>query len=102
MKIPLPVTLRKYGMTELDYTERFNAQEGVCAICKKPPKEGRTLNIDHVHVRGWKKMRPDQRKQFVRGLACYFCNRFYMAKNMTEAKAFNIIEYIQAYEGRNR
>lgn len=102
MKIPSEATLKKYGLTDLDYAEMFNAQEGVCFICKKEPKEGKVLNIDHVHVKGFKKMPPEEKKKFVRGILCYFCNRFYMAKAMTEFKAVNIVQYLKIYEDKRR
>jgi hypothetical protein len=100
MKIPSEKTLKKYGLNDLEYAKMFNDQDGACFICGKAPKDGRTLNVDHVHVRGFKKMFPDQRKKFVRGLLCYFCNRFYMAKAMTEEKAIRIIQYLKVYNDK--
>lgn len=39
-------------------------QGGVCAICKKPPLDGRRLALDHRHKDG-----------LVRGALCNWCNR---------------------------
>ena len=93
-------TLEKYGMDEGDYRMYYEAQDGVCAVCEKPPKEGKTLNVDHEHVKGWKKMPPEKRKKFVRGLLCFYCNRFYLSKAMTIPKAEKIKKYLEAYNVR--
>jgi hypothetical protein len=58
--------LRKhYGITAEIYDAMFNAQGGVCAICKEPPRgDGRLrLAVDHDH----KTLRN-------RGLLCTMCN----------------------------
>ncbi len=64
--------IRKYGITEEDYFNLLEAQEGVCKICSNPPssrdhkanKEGMFyLHIDHDHTDGR-----------VRGLLCTNCN----------------------------
>ena len=52
-----------------DYAALFHAQNGVCAICKKPEStalRGKTknLSVDHCHVSGK-----------IRGLLCNRCNR---------------------------
>jgi hypothetical protein len=54
---------RKYGMTLEDYDAMFEEQGGVCAICKKPRPEDRTLHVDHDHNTGT-----------IRGLLCFRCN----------------------------
>lgn len=50
---------RRYRET---YTQLFEKQQGVCAICKKLPSVGK-LQIDHCHQTGK-----------VRGLLCPACN----------------------------
>lgn len=45
------------------YDTLFRAQNGVCAVCKKP--SSKRLVVDHNHESG-----------LVRGLLCNFCNRF--------------------------
>jgi hypothetical protein len=54
---------RKYGITVEQYEEMFEAQGGVCYICKKPRPEDRTLHVDHDHATGE-----------IRGLLCFRCN----------------------------
>lgn len=58
--------LARYGMTPEDYEEMRESQEGLCAICKKPPSykpPAHGLVVDHDHRTG-----------YVRGLLCFKCN----------------------------
>jgi hypothetical protein len=50
-KIARKLNLKKYGLTADDYSEMLKAQNGKCAICKKPDKT-RNLAIDHCHLTG--------------------------------------------------
>lgn len=52
---------RVYGMTEADYVNLFDAQDGKCAICEIAADR---LVIDHDHITG-----------NVRALLCDNCNR---------------------------
>jgi hypothetical protein len=52
----------EYGISLDEYDKMVENQEGVCAICKKPPI-GRRLAVDHDHVTGK-----------IRGLLCHNCN----------------------------
>jgi Recombination endonuclease VII len=54
--------LRKYGLTLEDYERMFIEQDGVCAICKRPPQK-KPLSVEHDHATGK-----------VRGLVCWPCN----------------------------
>lgn len=53
----------KYGLTPERFEEMLTAQEGKCAICRRPPRPGKPFSIDHDHETGR-----------VRGLLCQFCN----------------------------
>lgn len=55
--------LRSYGMTIDDYNTLLKNQNGVCAICNKPPKVNKRLHVDHDHNTG-----------LIRGLLCFRCN----------------------------
>jgi hypothetical protein len=55
--------MRTYGMTLEDYERMLADQNGVCAICKEPRPEERTLHVDHDHE-------TDE----IRGLLCFRCN----------------------------
>ena len=56
----------RYGITQEEYEEIFNKQEGRCSICDKTSNRYLTnnLDIDHDHNTGK-----------VRGLLCNNCNR---------------------------
>lgn len=53
-----------FNIDLLEYARILAHQGGVCAICKKPPKEGKHLAVDHDHATGQ-----------IRGLLCPMCNR---------------------------
>lgn len=96
--IPRPETLRKYGLTLEDFNELYTLQGGKCAICEKPFTK--TICIDHNHVRNWKHMTPENRKRHVRGLLCFFCNKYYVGRSITVRKARNVVTYLEKHEAR--
>jgi len=54
---------RAYGITVEDYETMLVNQNGVCKICNKTCKSGKSLAVDHCHETGK-----------VRGLLCAKCN----------------------------
>ena len=101
---PSQNTLDKYGLTLQEWMDIWERQGKKCPICEKEPK---TLSptefmIDHKHVRKWKTMKPEDRKKYVRGILCQWCNRSYLAKAMTSKKAANIIVYLDAFENTEK
>jgi NMD protein affecting ribosome stability and mRNA decay len=55
----------KYNLSIEDYEALVQKQNGLCAICKQPPRGKMTrLSVDHDHTTG-----------HVRGLLCITCNR---------------------------
>ena len=52
-----------YGITQDDYNLMLEKQQGLCAICKRPPKDDQILHVDHCHTTGK-----------IRGLLCSSCN----------------------------
>lgn len=99
IKTPSPATLKKYGLSEAEWREHLERQGGVCYVCEKEPGTGR-LCIDHEHVKGWKKLPPQQRKLFVRGLLCWVCNAHFLFRGMTIRKSTRVTEYLTVYESR--
>lgn len=53
----------KFGITIETYDQMSEAQNGVCAICKRSCRSGRRLAVDHCHRTG-----------AIRGLLCKACN----------------------------
>lgn len=53
----------KYGLTVDGYEAMLAAQGGRCAICRRRPRDGQALHVDHDHRTGQ-----------VRGLLCFTCN----------------------------
>ena len=99
VKDPSPATPRRYGLTLEEWRAILDIQGGVCAICKRVPPNGR-LVVDHEHVRGWKKMPPEKRKLYVRGLICSWDNRQHLRRGMTAQKASAIMTYLRMFEER--
>jgi len=60
---------RQYGISEADYDAMLVAQNGVCKLCGKPPKEGGKLAASRLHVDH------DHESGRVRDLLCNNCNR---------------------------
>lgn len=55
------INLKKnYGITQVQYDEMYQSQNGKCRICQKPHEK---LFVDHNH-----------KKDKVRGLLCHYCN----------------------------
>lgn len=99
IRYPSQPTLRKYGLTLDDWIAILDRQGQVCAICKKQPTTGRFC-VDHEHVAGFKKMSPEQKKIFVRGLTCWYCNHAYLGRSITIEKSKNVTTYLEEYEKR--
>jgi hypothetical protein len=99
IKVPLPASLRKYGLDAPSYIEIARRQNFACFVCEKVPPS-QTLDTDHQHVRGFAKMPPEKRRRYVPGLLCRHCNMRLVAKGMTAAKAQRIALYLAAFDAR--
>jgi hypothetical protein len=53
-----------FNITPEDYDKILAHQDGKCGICRRLPKPGKRLAVDHDHQTG-----------FVRGLLCFMCNK---------------------------
>ena len=94
---PREETMRRYGLDKAAWRRMVIEQDGRCAVCHKLPASKR-LCIDHEHAKGWKKMDDTDRAAHVRGLCCYQCNRYHLARGMTPELASNVRAYLLAYE----
>lgn len=97
MNHPRPATLKKYGITIEDWIEMYNLNGGLCPICERPLTQP---VVDHLHIRNWKKMKPEKRKRYVRGVPCNYCNRRRLARGMNLKIARNIVAYLERFEKR--
>lgn len=96
---PSIATLKKYGLTVVEWLAILLAQGNVCAICKKVPPSGIWVT-DHDHVPKFKRMLPEHRKVYVRGILCSWCNSHFVHRSMTVEKAKNIATYLASYNKR--
>lgn len=64
---------KTYGITLAEWQQKFSDQGGVCWICKTMPKS-QVLCLDHIHIKGFKTMGPEEKRKYCRGLLCYMCN----------------------------
>jgi hypothetical protein len=76
----------KYGLAAWEYAKMLSDQNGVCDICKKPPKLGKRLSIDHNHV-----------NNRVRALLCGNCNSILGLCHEKADILTNAIKYLQIH-----
>lgn len=99
LTVPSIKTLDKYGLSLVFWKLIAAAQGYVCAVCGLLPKSGR-LCIDHEHVSGFKKLPPEKKRKYVRGLLCWNCNYRFAARGMTEKRARRLVSYLVRYAER--
>lgn len=97
VQTPTKSTLARYGLTEEAWEKMRDEQDGKCFVCEKEPKKGR-LCIDHFHEKGWKKMKPECRVMYVRGLLCWYCNNKFLSRGIDVRKSKRIVEYLENFE----
>jgi hypothetical protein len=97
--LPTAVTLAKYGWDLRAWLQLLADQGWGCGVCGRLPSTGR-LVTDHLHVKGWKKLPPEERTQYVRGLLCFFCNRFLLGVRVNLTTARNVLAYLERFEKR--
>jgi hypothetical protein len=96
---PSPATLKRYGLSEMQWKRMIIQQCGKCYVCQDIPESGR-LCIDHDHIHRWRHSPPTERVKAVRGLLCFYCNFRRVGRGMTLAYARRIVSYLEAYEER--
>lgn len=99
VRVPSETTLRKYGLTAEEWVAILKRQGGVCSVCGKIPASGRMVT-DHEHVRGYRKLPPEERKKRVRGVLCWTDNLYAAGKGMNQDRAFHLWTYFVMYNGR--
>lgn len=90
---PRPSGLRKYWphltgkQAEAERQKLSDDQSACCAICKRPESSfKKRLAVDHNH-----------KTAKVRGLLCYYCNKFKVGRNTIETSR-QIYEYLLKYD----
>lgn len=73
---------KSYGISLSRWERMLEDQKGVCACCETLPGTGR-LCVDHIHVKGFKKMPPEEKRKYIRGLCCFMCNTGFKAFEKT-------------------
>lgn len=74
----------RYGITPAVYEQIKTKQENLCAVCHKPPPEGKHLFVDHCHSTGR-----------IRGLLCGRCNLGIGHFDDSPKLFLAVIEYLQ-------
>jgi hypothetical protein len=97
---PAASTLKRYGGTREKWLFIWVKQRGRCPLCDRGPEAGVKFVIDHEHVRGWRRMRPEVRWSYVRGLPCARCNWRFLVPGMTYPVARRMTDFLLAYEVR--
>ena len=97
LKGPSKATVKKYGLTINEWWEIAKRQGEVCFICGKLPKR-EILAVDHFHVKNFKKMPPEEKRMYVRGLLCLCCNLRVLPKGTTLEKLRRAVIYLENFE----
>lgn len=76
--------LKTYGLTLEQYEALYEAQGGVCYICRRATGKTRRLAVDHDHATG-----------YVRGLLCKPCNSVLAHIRDDLLTAYRVVEYLE-------
>lgn len=98
IKEPSIATLKKYGLSLNDWKHIIEDQNYSCPICGNILCK--TTNIDHFHVRHWNKMSAENRKKYVRGITCWYCNKNALYKGISPQKLQATLDYLMRFEMR--
>lgn len=77
----------RYGLTAEQYDAALAKQDGGCAICRLPSRDGRRLAVDHCHYTGK-----------LRGLLCFHCNTAIGNLGDSAEKVARAVEYLRSGE----
>ena len=99
VRVPSRQTLKRYGLTREEWEAILGRQGGACGVCGGVPASG-TLHVEHEHARGFKGMPPEQKRRFVRGLACWRCNSNLLRVGITPAMLRAAADFLEAYAAR--
>jgi hypothetical protein len=80
-----------YGIDLKWFKER---SKNGCEVCGR--KEGR-LCVDHIHVKGFKKLSVEDKRMFIRGVACFMCNTGFKSFEKTVSGERNRKQLVGTY-----
>lgn len=85
--------MKTYGLKPSQYERMRQRGKGACWICRRLPKPGRRLHVDHDH-------KPPNR---VRGLLCFRCNFRLLGRGREDAGLHEMAaRYLRSkFDGRN-
>lgn len=76
---------RLYGISQNEYEELLEEQDGKCGICKRHHTEfSRSLAVDHDH-----------NDQTIRGLLCQHCNQRLLGRHTSSVLFRNAADYLE-------
>jgi hypothetical protein len=106
LRPPSPQTLKRYGLTVEVWYNLLDFVDGRCPICQRQFTNDFRPVIDHEHgIKNWKKIKPEQKSSFVRGVTCNYCNRFRIPKRSKELPVVeivtNLLNYLEDYSLRH-
>jgi serine kinase of HPr protein (carbohydrate metabolism regulator) len=84
-------------LTAVEWLEIAAGQGWHCPICLRSDVE---LVTDHLHLAGFKRLPPEERKRYVRGLPCRHCNLRVIPERATAETAQRVADYLRAHEMR--
>ena len=99
LRLPTLPTLKKYGLSGKDWSNWVDKQDKKCPVCEREFSEDRRPVVDHAHVPGFKKMKPEDKSKTVRGLLCSYCNQRLVGKLKT-SQAYKVWMYLREYDVR--
>lgn len=99
IQAPTKATLRRYGLTESTWRAILKSQGDCCPVCLRAPPDVK-LVTDHEHVRGFHGLPFEEKSQYVRCIACVWCNKMFLPRGVTAGKAERVAAVLRAYEDR--
>lgn len=98
IKPPSPATLKKYGLTAELWLDIIRHQKYACPICERKFDDKVRPCVDHVHVKNYKKLPDEERRTWIRGIVCIWCNKVALPRGITTHKAYNTYQYLWKFE----
>ena len=81
--------LKTYGITMEEWNRIWEHQGRVCAICKRPPRQGEVFHIDHEHQ--------ENGAGPLRGIVCPYDNTRIIVRLKSHYRAQALADYLLSY-----